>query len=252
MTKINNTTKRQHYIPQLFIRRFYPETEDVQIPERYPYLWQYDKKNGVERKIFSIKTICCENYLYELRNSNGEIVEKYKNYVEINLGRNEQVWAMFIRTLDVNQVGAREFSYGERKLLYSMVTTQIMRTPEMLFYIGHYYLLHMNNILLYELNLQSILERQNLCIGYTKEHFILNSSRPVLILDVLHDKYIIFPFDKHFCIILFPKQKHTKYNNKIIDIKDNYIKKINQHIFDNFGRLYYSTRRISTIIDTYQ
>ena len=67
-----NLTKKQHYVPQVYLRGFSPGEEMT---------YSFNLKTGIPKhKPIPIETVCYEKYLYEIKDSNGKIISD--NYIE--------------------------------------------------------------------------------------------------------------------------------------------------------------------------
>ena len=76
----------------MILKQHYVDFENIQIPEKYPYLWQYDKANKVERKIYDVSKICYEKNLYEFKDDSGQIIPGTCNDLENYLSKCESKW----------------------------------------------------------------------------------------------------------------------------------------------------------------
>lgn len=83
MTKGSNITKKQHYIPQVYLRGFSPEYErnkiDLPVPKYTIYCYDLSVQNQISKAI-PIKSVCYEDDLYEVTNINEERI--LTNYLE--------------------------------------------------------------------------------------------------------------------------------------------------------------------------
>lgn len=74
---VQNITKKQHYIPQVYLRGFSPEYNDKshEISCSGYTIYCYDlTKTTQSYKPVPIKSVCYKNYLYEVTGDDGEIV----------------------------------------------------------------------------------------------------------------------------------------------------------------------------------
>ena len=74
---MENITKKQHYIPQVYLRGFSPEysCKSNEIPSSKYTIYCYDLTKEVQSyEPVPIKSVCYKNYLYEVTGNEGEIV----------------------------------------------------------------------------------------------------------------------------------------------------------------------------------
>lgn len=121
-------TKKQHYVPQIYLKGFSQDQNSV-----YEYLF---KKNAAIEDPVSIESICREQYLYELRDQAGEILNI--NYIEDVLCEYEGQFAEHRRQL-LQKARVKEnfkthcFLTREEKNFWMFFTAlQMMRSPFML------------------------------------------------------------------------------------------------------------------------
>ncbi len=78
------TTKKQHYIPQVYLRGFSPDykcNSKDQVDKDKATIYQYSFEKGeVSNNAVPIKTVCYSNHLYEIRDKDGEYI--YINWLE--------------------------------------------------------------------------------------------------------------------------------------------------------------------------
>lgn len=83
MPKISNITKKQHYIPQVYLRGFSPEyrknNKDVDLSKYTIYCYDLNERKQINKPI-PIKSICYSDYLYEVTGHDGQIV--HINHIE--------------------------------------------------------------------------------------------------------------------------------------------------------------------------
>ena len=83
MNLLENKTKKQHYIPQVYLRGFSPQYKnDVggKLDKGKYTIYAYDLKKNQSSQAIPIKSVCYEDYLYEIRNDEGGFVSE--NYLE--------------------------------------------------------------------------------------------------------------------------------------------------------------------------
>ena len=82
----NNITKKQHYIPQVYLRGFSREYKPLKkVDDKRYTVFSYDllADKQIEYAI-PIKSICYEEFIYELRDRNGDFINV--NYLEKTFG----------------------------------------------------------------------------------------------------------------------------------------------------------------------
>ena len=125
----NKPTEKEHYIPQTYLRAF-------SVPEDDRMIIQYDLDvNPVVSRRVPIKTICYKKNLYEIKNSEGEIVRQ--NYLENCLNVLEGLFAnnrrkLFAKANKIN-LGCKSFLSNEEKAFWKLyIALQLLRYPEAL------------------------------------------------------------------------------------------------------------------------
>lgn len=140
MSQENNITKKQHYIPQVYLRGFSPEylkKEKGSLPhEKYTiYCHDLTKEKQIQKPI-PIKSVCYSNFLYEVTGHDGEIVlpnhlEKFFSAIEKMFSnyRNELERKVFIE----DNYKTKSFLKSEEKAFWvTYILIQLLRTPQIL------------------------------------------------------------------------------------------------------------------------
>lgn len=138
----SNRTKKQHYVPQVYLRGFAPQylktdSEKNKIAKSKYGVFYYDLRERKQSEIaVPINSICFENNLYEVTGKSGEIV--YDNRLENRFSRLESRYAE-LRTNIENKAFIKEnyktksFLTSDEKLhLMGYTTIQLLRTPTFL------------------------------------------------------------------------------------------------------------------------
>lgn len=139
MQKVENITKKQHYIPQVYLRGFSPEYsyKSTEIPYSKYTIYCHDLTKEVQSyKPVPIKSVCCKNYLYEVTGNDGEIVlpnhlEKFFSVIEKMFGeyRHKLERKVFI----TENYATNVFLAQEEKLFWiTYILIQILRMPQIL------------------------------------------------------------------------------------------------------------------------
>ncbi len=261
------STKKQHYIPRMLLKRF----TTFHIPMRKPLIYQYDKEKGIERLV-DIYDICRKNNLYEIKDAKGRISDKERNLIENGFSRLEFTWNKIIDKIEQG----KDINQDDRDKLVALLVLQLVRTPEVmeltsewlyeksvdagkpltrneadrymklaLFVWGdvNYEENWMLNILF-----KKILFSNVVVIYHSDSNFILNGSRPVLwlkksVTDDIDKCTWYLPVAKNYCIGLVNKAT-ALYEN--IGAKE--IRCINIQNFWNDGRFVYGNGPILNLI----
>lgn len=262
-------TKKQHYIPQMILKRFM----NTQVPICKPIIYQYDKEKDIERQRTNVDDICCEKKLYEIRGENGDISEEERNLIENSFSKLESKWNAIINKIEKKQ----DISKEERDMLALLLVLQLIRTPEVIKItkewlnnacikinktltqneIDRYSKLASfvwgvidpkTNWILYEL-LEKFLTGKELVVFHTNGDFVINGNRPVFLLIELNSKekqdcQLIMPISKKYCISLTDKK-----TSLYVEINDAETDCINSAFFNNDGRFICASNSIETRLD---
>lgn len=262
-------TKKQHYIPQMILKRFM----NTRVPLRKPVIYQYDKEKDIEIQIPKVADICVEKELYEIRNDNGVISEEERNLIEKSFGRLESKWNMIINKIEQKQ----DISKEDRDMLALLLVLQLIRTPEVMKITKEWLnnacieinkTLKQNEIdrcaklasfvwgvikpetnwFLYKI-LDIFLTNKNIIIFHTKNDFVVNSNRPVMLLknsesENIQNCQLLLPITKNYCIGL-TKEKNILYE----ELNEEATKFINVQFFKNDGRYIYASKSIKNRIE---
>ncbi len=139
MTKGSNITKKQHYIPQVYLRGFSPEYErnkiDLPVPKYTIYCYDLSVQNQISKAI-PIKSVCYEDDLYEVTNINEERI--LTNYLERLFSALEKRFSTYRHELE-KKVFIRDnyktkcFLSKEEKVFWvTYIVVQILRMPQIL------------------------------------------------------------------------------------------------------------------------
>ena len=121
-------TKKQHYIPQVCLRGFSQDSVTI-------YEYNFRKGEAINQPV-SIESVCREDYLYEVRENNGEII--YSNYIEDILCEYEGQFAYYRNQLlrkahiKENYYNKPILSKDEKDFWRVYTTLQIMRHPRII------------------------------------------------------------------------------------------------------------------------
>lgn len=139
MSKDKNMTKKQHYIPQVYLRGFSPEYVDKnnEIPLSRYTIYCHDLTKEVQSyKPVPIKSVCYKNYLYEVTGHDGEIV--LPNHLEKFFIEMEKMFGKYRHNLErkafiTENYSMNSFLTQEEKLFWiTYILIQILRIPQIL------------------------------------------------------------------------------------------------------------------------
>ena len=138
----SNRTKKQHYVPQVYLRGFAPQylnkgSENNKNSKAKYGVFYYDLQEGTQSKIaVPTNSVCFENDLYEVTGKSGEIV--YDNRLENCFSGLESKYAE-LRTNIKNKAFIKEnyktkcfLTCDEKLHLMGYMTIQLLRTPTFL------------------------------------------------------------------------------------------------------------------------
>lgn len=139
MQKAENITKKQHYIPQVYLRGFSPEYsyKSNEIPLSKYTIYCYDLIKEVQAyKPVPIKSICYKKDLYEVTGHDGEIV--LPNHLEKFFSELEKKFSEYRHKLERKAFIAENYATNifltqEEKLFWiTYILVQILRMPQIL------------------------------------------------------------------------------------------------------------------------
>lgn len=137
--KAENITKKQHYIPQVYLRGFSPEymDKDNEVSlSRYTVYCHDLTKEAQSYKSVPIKSVCYKNYLYEVTGHNGEIV--LPNYLEKFFSILEKMFSEYRYKLErkvfikENYITNYFLTQEEKSFWITYILIQILRMPKIL------------------------------------------------------------------------------------------------------------------------
>ena len=125
-------TKKQHYVPQIYLKGFSRDSATI-------YEYNFAKREAIKKPV-CIESVCREQFLYEIRDQSGEIINT--NFIEDILCEYEGQFAEYRRKLLRKSVVKANYNTlcflsKEEKIFWIFYTAlQIMRSPSMLNGIG--------------------------------------------------------------------------------------------------------------------
>ena len=139
MPKDGNITKRQHYIPQVYLRGFSTNYQDARrdLPSSKCNIYCYDLMGN--NKIMDpvpIKSICYEKYLYEITDSDGGFL--HINHLEKFFSELERRFGCYRSKLErkvniENNYKINCFLSTDEKLFWvTYISIQLLRIPQIL------------------------------------------------------------------------------------------------------------------------
>lgn len=139
MQKVENITKKQHYIPQVYLRGFSLEYryKSTEIPNSKYTIYCHDLTKEMQSyKPVPIKSVCYKNYLYEVTGKDGEIV--LPNHLEKFFFVIEKMFSKYRHKLERKVFIAENYTTNffleqEEKLFWiTYILIQILRMPQIL------------------------------------------------------------------------------------------------------------------------
>lgn len=260
------STKKQHYIPRMLLKRF----TTFHIPMRKQLIYQYDKEKSIELLI-DVYKICRKNNLYEIKDESGTISDTEINLIEKGFSRLEFVWDKIIDKIEQG----KNINTDDRCMLGILLVLQLMRMPEIMKFTSEWLYNEFADIgktltrneadrymklasfvwgdvkpetnWILNILLENILAGKDVVIYHSDSDFILNGSRPVLCLKFFETDNIgnwLLPITKNYCIGL-ADEGTTLYKN----LDKNLTHFINMHNFQNEGRFIYGSESILNRIE---
>lgn len=139
MMNVQDITKKQHYIPQVYLRGFSPEYNDKsqEIPHSRYTIYCYDlTKTTQSYEPVPIKSVCYKNCLYEVTGDDGDIV--LPNHLEKCFSVLEKMFSKYRRKLETKAFITENYTTNffmtqeERIFWVTYILIQILRMPQVL------------------------------------------------------------------------------------------------------------------------
>lgn len=271
----NMATKKQHYIPQVYLRGFSPEYNKKNSTQKDKYtIYCYDINSKKQNyRAIPIKSICYEKNLYEVTSSDGNIV--LQNHLEKRFSNMEQKFGEFRSKLErkvfiEDNYRTKCFLTNEEKIFwFTYIIIQILRHPQTLevaeneakkilqvnsqqakniariFCLPFFKVIDENSIESRLINIYfEAMKNMSIGIGVDKDKKLITSDKPVYI-DLKSfpckefDK-IIFPISSEICLFLFGNKNKGKYQKNFLfpikpEDREEIIKAMTR---SSFGKLY--------------
>lgn len=137
--RIQNIAKKQHYIPQVYLRGFSLEYNDKshETPHTRYTIYCHDFTKTIQSyKPIPIKSVCYKNYLYEVTGDDGKIV--LPNYLEKCFSVLEKMFSEYRYKLETKvfiteNYATNSFLTQEEKIFWvTYIIIQILRMPQVL------------------------------------------------------------------------------------------------------------------------
>lgn len=139
MSTENKITKKQHYVPQVYLRGFSLEyhkgNKDLPLSKYTIYCHDLTARDQIMKAV-PIKSICYNDYLYEVTGYEGEIV--LPNYLEKILSAFEKMFGNFRYELErkvyiEDNYKTKCFLANKEKVFWvTYILVQILRSPQIL------------------------------------------------------------------------------------------------------------------------
>ena len=120
-------TKRQHFVPQVYLRGFSADAKRV---------WSYSLDPLDSGTLAPIESLCRENYLYEIRGEDGNLI--FPNWIETVLCGLEGMFATNLRALERKACHKENYTIkcfltSQEKAFWKVfVGVQMMRSPSVI------------------------------------------------------------------------------------------------------------------------
>ena len=132
-----NATKRQHFVPRVFLGGFSPDyvPGGKRNPQEVPFIWRFSSTDG-KQKYVPVTSVCYENNLYEYTGKQGEYV--LRNHLEKVLSQLESMFFEFRTNLEKKVCLESNLSTNcfldnnEKDFWVHYVSQQILRDPEVI------------------------------------------------------------------------------------------------------------------------
>lgn len=138
-SSMTNDTKKEHFIPQVYLRGFSPEYDlpnAKAIPREKYRIYYYDLSTGFQSEPIPVKSQCYINDLYEVYGKDNQII--LLNHIEKVLKELEIAFSHYRDELE--KVAFNEENYNLKRFLRkkerifwaTYITVQLLRTPQVL------------------------------------------------------------------------------------------------------------------------
>lgn len=278
MSKGSDITKKQHYIPQVYLRGFSPEYKrnngDLPLSRYTIFCHDLTVKDQIKKAI-PVKSICYSENLYEVTDCEGKIVlgnrlERFFSELEKMFGnyRHELERKAFIE----DNYRTKCFLTSEEKVFWvAYILIQILRLPQILDLAERTSL----EILGKQININqaqniakrfclpffeemkedsqetavfnalfNLMKNMSFAVGVDKRARIITSDKPVYIYSKEYpcEEYerIIFPITSEICLFMFGGEDKKRYpKNSLFPIGDDGREEILKSMADSsFGKIY--------------
>ena len=278
MEKSNDVTKKQHYIPQVYLRGFSPEYDKGN--KEYPlskytiYCHDLTNKNQIMKAV-PIKSVCYSDYLYEVTGHKGEIV--LTNHLEHFFASIEKMFSEYRHELEKkafieSNYKTRCFLTSKEKVFWvTYILIQILRTPQILNMaedvsleiwknqintkqaknIARIFCLPFfkeivegsNEMVIFDALFEPM-KNMSFGVGVDRKAKIITSDKPVFIhsenFSCKEYGRVIFPITAELCLFLFGKEDKEHYSkNFLFPIDDEIREEITKSLTaSSFGKIY--------------
>lgn len=277
MDKEKHFTKKEHFIPQTYLRAFSVEQSDS---HKGKNLFQIDLKNDLRCSKVPIDSIAYQNDLYEIKDGEAYI---RRNEVERNLRDSEAAFACFFQQIQ-KQCAVKEnfdtnafFSTYEKKFLAFYIALQKARLPDSLssaktifqkevqiendvelqeYVLEHCFALGLeknNSAITFLRYTASQFYRYPICVGYDPTGSIFTSDRPVVISGyrltnaekaIFDFDFLLFPLSPHCVIIYGNEQQFPKEcRNRLFEINPDFLSRIKEQVILSADRWLYFSKK---------
>jgi hypothetical protein len=250
------TTKKQHFIPQVYLRGFSPDYillgKSRTEPSKFTiYQHEIGVTDQIDRTV-PVKSICYQDYLYETPDKNGEYVNP--NWLEKAFNALEQMFASYREKLEKKAFHEENYKImhfldsDERAFWITYIALQVLRLPELLDEAAKETKRLVGNENISEVDINAFVRMyclplfseikenskealvfnsiikpmfsMNFAIGVDLENKLITSDKTVYIYTPKYpcDEYeeVVFPITSSICLVLLGGDKKEKYKNNIL------------------------------------
>ena len=278
MKKSSVVTKKQHYIPQVYLRGFSPEygkcNKEYPLSKYTIYCHDLTKKNQIMKAV-PIKSVCYSEYLYEVTGNKGEIV--LTNHLEHFFACIEKMFSEYRHELEKkafieSNYKTRCFLTSKEKVFWvTYILIQILGTPQTLNIaeevsleiwkdqintkqaknIARIFCLPFfeeivegsNETVIFDVLFEPM-KNMSFGVGVDRQAKIITSDKPVFIhseeFSCKEYGRVIFPITAELCLFLFGSEDKEHYpKNFLFPIDDEIREEITKSLTaSSFGKLY--------------
>lgn len=264
-------TIHEHYVPQIYLQGFSSDKKTI-YECRTTDLFQ-------PPDVVTIRSICSEKYLYELKNEKGQLV--WPNYLEKIFSTIEKLYEIHLKMINRKAFNPQNysslcfFSKREKDFWKSYISLQMMRMPKLISMVEEeiekqnsdfsdnilhamalgeclpfFTVNHDTDYLIFKI--RAVLESMSIALGVDESGSIITSDSPVVSQAPDYDmeklEKIEFPISSKLVLFMFGgKQKEQYRKNSLFPLNKSEVKIIQRDIACSAEEWVYSIRPLTTI-----